>query len=324
MLTRRYSEFQLDNSTLIHGSKLARGLVALANSVFSGTHVLLPEMVEEMGTASKPRGFQRQAENFGNTYTLIPSSSSISTSGEERARSGVERGLGSMNDSNDLKGKQGLGGARQATSLLQTSPQESATVASLESLFAEKRKTKSRLIVAPELEKKSFQEFAQEMMGDNYEEVKQGIIRAKAKFNSSGLPVLRLALMANTMNRIRVVYWQLVGEKFAQAISKKELVNRCIAFLLDRFRARLDSVANQIGDFGVVKEDSTADLVRKGELVLLKTNSVDNLAAPCVAQACSLQGWVCRNQDELVQVEVSVGNLLWGELYMHKKISLSD
>jgi len=199
-----------------------------------------------------------------------------------------------------------------------------ATLASLENLFTEKRKKKARRLVAPELEAMSFDEFAMEFLGNNSEQITQDILKAKQAFQSSALPVLRLALMANTMNRIRVVYWQLFQANFAQAISKRELVQRCVAFIQDRCRASLDCIADLIGDVSVVIEDSVQDLVRMGELVLLKTNSVDNMAAPCVAQASSLRGWVCRNQGELVEVEVSVENLRWGELYKHKKISLSD
>jgi hypothetical protein len=82
--------------------------------------------------------------------------------------------------------------------------------------------------------------------------------------------------------------------------------------------AEYSSIAQEVGDFGLVKED--AEGVTKNELVLLKVNSTDSTAGECVASAPYMPGWVVR-PGGVVEVELLEENLLWGELFLLKKVA---
>jgi hypothetical protein len=263
-------------------------------------------MQEEMGAGGPSEAFEPQARNYGNSYKLVVSKNDDPT--PDGAGESSEEGM-------PLATSSASGGGLGESTLT-----EDEVMASLFEVKKKKKKTKS--VFVPKVAQVSFEEYAAEILGGDDAKVQGEIARAKELFDRSGFPLMRFALHANTMNCIRVVFYQVFHETFAETISKKELVSRCLVCLQNRLLGEYDSVKPLVGDFGVVKEECAIAGVKKGEVVLLKVNSVDNTGADCVAGSSWLLGWVLR-EGKAVEVEVEERNLRWGELYLHKKVSVA-
>ena len=179
-------------------------------------------------------------------------------------------------------------------------------------LFKEKPKLRGEVLTSTPNE--SFGAFAKRFLGDSV--LHDSISTDKALDCLSGFPLLRAQLLANTTNRIRLVFFYLFGLKFAASINKEELVRRCLKSIDDLVVGiEKGDIAQRVADFGVFKED--------GGLFLLQENSIDNMGGKCVAEMESLIGWMVID-GKFERKEVETRNLKWGELYLHKKVSLKD
>ena len=246
-----------------------------------------------MGKMMKPAQFERQANNFGTHCEVMVDVEPKCASTKDHTHPTNEK-VASPSDLGEI-------------SLFKVKP----------------KKKKVKQVFMPNAHE-SFNHYADEILGGDDLTVQREIQRAKEEFAKSGLPQLRVALSLNTMDCIRVVFWAVLNYALPTGISKAELVGRCVSHVRDRFWGDTSSFAHEVGDFGIVIDDIEELGLAKGKLVLLKTNSKDNTGAPCVTSTSyEMLGWVYVD-GEVKQVELKENQIKWGELFLHKKVSLKD
>jgi hypothetical protein len=182
-----------------------------------------------------------------------------------------------------------------------------------------RRKTSAERSLA--LNERSFEVFAREKLADTTTEAK--IAAAKKKFRESGLPLLRTALLLNTMNRIRGVALDIFKVRYPASISKTDLVNRLLTTILSSIPTLPDDIAQSIADVGIVQAPGP-DLVEH-EVVYLRKNAMTNNGEACVTACESLAGWVVR-EEAFVLIEVlRMREIGWGRLSeRHREATITE
>jgi len=144
------------------------------------------------------------------------------------------------------------------------------------------------------LNEQTFEEFVADFFSNP--QMQTQVEAAKAEARTSGLPLLRAALMNNTSVRIRAIMYDIFREQFPSSLGKSELVARSLrkviayAPILDK--ADCIDVALQIADIGIVHTSDA--LLQVNEVVFLRANSTASTGEPCVAACHQLSGWILR------------------------------
>lgn len=154
------------------------------------------------------------------------------------------------------------------------------------------------------------------------EQAKEAIRKGKERFEMSGFPLLRIALLVNSSNRVKVVMFDLFAITMKKTLNKSDLAEESMRKVFDRLEdAKTSEIAMDVADFGVVEQVEQDSIMRVGDLVLLKWNSTDKWGQKCVAECGTMQGWVFRRGIP-VAVEVDSGWMKWGELFLHKVVKV--
>jgi hypothetical protein len=152
------------------------------------------------------------------------------------------------------------------------------------------------------------------------EEFLQSVENNKMLSSSDSFPVLRSSLERNTCARLFGAI-NLILEQNCKRRDRKQnyvdlIVTAISSFLSTTCGAAGRAIEANIADFGRAKVDSGD--VKKGELVLLRPNSLDSHGTPCTAECDHLLGYIIR-EGRCVDVEISTSAMRWGQLHSRLK-----
>jgi len=143
-------------------------------------------------------------------------------------------------------------------------------------------------------------------------------LAAKSSANNASLPLLRNSLGWNTGNRIRAVAHDLFKLEFPKTALKTAIIAKFVSRLLEALPCDTGAeVLSAVADLGVVHTPQGG--VARGELILLRANSLSNAGEECVAACENLSGWAVREgRLEFIDI-VPSGSLFWGRLFEKRR-----
>jgi hypothetical protein len=190
----------------------------------------------------------------------------------------------------------------------------------VQSLYKEKKKKKTCMDRTPEwmlAQNKPFLVYADEILKD--EKTMSRIAEAKKLAATSGLPLLRIALAWNTINRIRAIAYDLYFKRFdvRPSWSKATLISNLLQHILGNSAMFPENVANSIADLGVAHTQS--DDLEVGEIIFLCQNGISSSGEVCVIGYNCLSGWISRDSKLVFLKSISLQNIHWGKLVQRSK-----
>jgi hypothetical protein len=183
-------------------------------------------------------------------------------------------------------------------------------------LFKAKRKKPNKQSVV--LEFQTFKEYSLQITSQpGFNEL---VEQCKKNFSKSDYPILRMNLEKNTVIRMRGIALSILSINTSKSIQKQKLVDLIISKVHETFNLN-EELQISIGDIGILKADEH-DLAVKGDIVLLKVNSSNNLGQNGVS-VCDNLVCLLLQDGEIKEASVEEFKLTWGRLSEFRK-DLSD